>query len=226
MFRKDRLQIFGLILLPSVFSLVMTSLLVGVVLAIALWSYSSQTGLLYTYLFGANASPAIINHFRDSLHLLVQDVLGNNILNRILFFVFWGCIGLIVYVLIYSLSAPLSSLLHYQTEKHYKNVNPERFTREAVQRGILRFSAVVGWGIYWLFFLKYLLPYTVLSSQIALSYLHGLSSLLYGLLALVLLGAGIHLHLVFWRLAWLRVRLFGDDDQLLARLDDQHTAQA
>ena len=87
---------------------------------------------------------------------------------------------------------------------------------ELGKRVTVRLLVVTTWGAYTLIFIKIILPFCILASQLGFdtegTVTEGIG---YVFFALVLLGLSVHLHTILARLFFLRPRVFGGEEAIL-----------
>lgn len=219
-----KLRFVGPLLLPSVGSLVFTMLLAVTILGTAAWAFYSKSGILYTYLFGPNSAPELIQSSRSTLEAFSNTVFGNPTLNKVLFFVFWLIVGLIVYTIVTGLGNYFGEVREVIIESHYINA-PKGTTRQhAILRLLLR---IIGFSlvfIYLVFFYNIFLPFSILSSRIGLGHLSSLYGWLYLAIAYVELVLSLHVLLILLRFTALRPRLIASADE--ATIEDAEANRA
>ncbi len=198
----------GKILSASLLSTLMSILLAVAVLAGATYSYTVGNGMIYDYLFGPNSSAELIKQSRGAVSVVSNTIFGNPTLNKVLYFGFWMFVGLLAYIMFYTLLRGTSKVAKDIEESTYKNRQPGVALENFGLRLAARVGALIGWSLFWVFFIQTLLPFSVLSARIGISNFPSLSGWLYGGLGLVVLALSIHIHVIFARLVALRFRLF------------------
>lgn len=199
----------GLTLLPSTASSIGVVLMGGLILLVSTWSYGLGSGRLYDFLFGAHSSAELIQTSRGTFSTINNVVFGNPLLNKILFFVFWMLIGLIVYVLLHGFLKGVSTAAEEVEESRYVNAGKAHNIKQFEVRTAVRAIVAVAWLLYWVLFIKILLPFSVLIVRLGISANATDRSWLYVLSGAITLVLSLHLHVVWIRLLALRVRLFG-----------------
>lgn len=202
---------FVLTLLPSTFSAICVLMLSGLILLVANWSYAAHSGRLYVFLYGSSSSTEVIKTSQGIFSTFNNVVFGNPLLNKVLFFVFWMLIGLIVYILLQGFLRGVAGAAEEVQESRYVNAGKAQGLRWLEIRLATRLCVLAAWILYWVVFIKLLLPYSILTARFGVdtsagSPVHGWVYALSGFLALAL---GLHLHVVWLRLLVLRVRIFG-----------------
>jgi hypothetical protein len=133
-----------------------------------------------------------------------------------MFFVFWMLIGLIVYTIISGFGASFNAADQTVHEMQYLNVRRQQLSEQLSTRIIMRSIAGLLGFVYLVFFVKLLLPFSVLCSRIGVSSLNHVSGWLYLLGSCLVLGLSLHLAIVLARFFMLRPRLFGGWDDIIA----------
>jgi len=204
---------FSILLRPSLASMMATAFVSTLTLGIATQSYLSGSGVVYDFLFGPNSSSELIRSSQSTLSAFNNTVFGNPTLNKILYFAMWMLIGLITYMLLYGLSRGAQSAAEDVEEAGYANTNKKALLRNIGRRLALRLIVFIAWWVYIIFFVKILLPFSILAARIGAGNLPTLGGWLYGLLGLAVLAISLHIHVIFVRLLVLRVRLFNAEDE-------------
>lgn len=199
---------FRLLVIPSFSSGLLTVTLSAAALVVATVSYFAGNGLVYDYLFGPHSSTELIRQSKGTISALNNTVFGNSVLNKILYFGFWMLVGLVVYILLYSLLKGTAAAAEDIQETTYKNMRFREMLTNLGTRLAVRAAALIAWALYWVVFIKILLPFSVLSARVGGGDLPAPSGWLYGLLGLVVLILSTHIHLILLRLVTLRSRLF------------------
>lgn len=199
----------GLTLLPSMLSGIMTVVLAVAILLGGTWSHGLGKGLLYDFLFGSHSSAELIQTSQGTFSAFGNIVFGNPLLNKILFFVFWMLIGLIVYVLLHGFLRGVSTAAEEVEESRYVNANKAHHFKQLEVRTAVRLAVITAWIIYSVLFIKILLPYSVLVVRLSIVSQAPGNSWLYALSGVITLLLSLHLHVIWLRLLTLRVRLFG-----------------
>lgn len=194
---------------PSVISGLTAVLASIAVFAGATFSYVIGKGLIYDYLFGENSSAELIQQSKGTISVFSNTVLGNPILNKVLYFVFWMLVGLLVYVVMSIVIRGASAAAEEVQESTYKNSIGSERLKELGLRTAVRAIAALAWVMYWIIFVQIITPFAVLCAKIGTGQFPDFTGWLYGVLGLTVLTLSIHLHLSFIRLIALRVRLLG-----------------
>jgi len=193
---------------------VMTTTLAVVLLVAVNFSYLLRSGVIYDAIFGRGTPYDLIQSSRDTISLINQTVLGNPVLNKVLFFGFWVMVGLLVYALITTFGQSIA-----ETEEEIKSLNyiharktqieQELFLRLALRLGGLLAAFIYGW-----IFIRLIFPFCVYASRVGLANLSHLSGWLYLALSFVILLPALHGIVIVLRLIVLRPRLYGGWDNL------------
>lgn len=145
----------------------------------------------------------------DTYQTLTGRLAQNTIISNLPLFLFWAGLGLIVYFLAVGIYAAMQDVAEVRDEMGYVNDPRHQLVREAIEQMLLRVVAVACWIAYLQLFLKVVLPYGLAAAQVAGGGDSPALGLGYGLLAFIVLAAGLHLQVIFLRLSFLRARLFG-----------------
>jgi len=197
---------------PSLFSSAVTILLCGIVLLTAMLSYSARSGLIYDFLFGPNSSTELIQTSKGSFTEVTTNVLGNPILNKAVFYMFWMFVGLVVYTILSSLIRGATTAAEDIQESQNINDTKGENLKTIRSRFLLRLIVLVGWLLYTIFFVKIILPYSVLTSRIGVSGFPTLIGCLYIFAGVIILFIGLHIHTISARLFVLKLRVFNSEE--------------
>jgi len=183
-------------------------------LAIATFYYLSGNGTIYDFLFGPNSSAELIRQSKGTVEALSNTVFGNPVLNKILYFAFWMIVGLLVYFLLFVVIKGTSTAVADIEEATYKNASFSEKLQNIITKLTIRLILIIAWITYWIFFIKTLVPFSVLYTHVGINDFPRLNGWLYTTLGVLVIIASLHVHLIFMRLIALRVRLFGTEDGL------------
>ncbi len=195
------------------FGIIMLSL---AVMAGAALSFVSNRGLFYDYLFGSGSSAALIETSRSSISLFSEMIFGNPLLNKILFFMFWMVVGLIVYLLISGIGAGAAGAEQALKESGFMHAKRAKISRDLIFRIILRLIALGLLVIYGVLLIRILLPFGILSARIVAGNPGQVNSWYYGALGFIVLVGSFYVSLVLLRFLMLRPRIFGGQEDLIA----------
>lgn len=199
----------GLLLRPSFFSSVVNTFVTVLVLGTANWSGLLDKLHLRQYVFGPEG---IVGRLREGSSSY-EVIFGGNISYSALIFSTAIFVGVTVYIIL-----QLSSHLANDASAAWESLQAqtERGTREIAQRSGIRVAVAVIWLLYVTLFTKLILPWCILASQSGLNELTTVSGWALLVLASVSLWLATHIHAIFIRLIFLRPRVFGGSDALLA----------
>jgi hypothetical protein len=205
-----------LILEPSAGGLLGIFGLSLLVMLISGFSFVSKNGLLYDYLFGSGSSSSLIETSRSTIAIFSDAFFGNPFLNKILFFIFWMLIGLIVYLILSGLGAGAAEAGRAMEESHYVHAEKQRISSDFRLKLILRLIAGGLIVFYAVLFIKVLLPFGILCARIVAGGPGNASSWVYGLFGFLVLSGSFYLWLVLLRFFTLRPRLIGGWEDIIA----------
>jgi hypothetical protein len=205
-----------LILQPSAGGLLGILGLSLLVMLISGLSFVSKSGLLYDYLFGSGSSSSLIETSKSTIAIFSEAFFGNPFLNKVLFFVFWMLIGLIVYLFISGLGAGASEAGRVIEESRFVHAEKQRITSDFRLKLTLRLIALGLIVFYSVLFVKVLLPFGVLCARIVAGGLGDAGNWVYGLLGFLVLSGSFYLWLVLLRFLTLRPRLVGGWEDIIA----------
>jgi len=203
---------FLLILLPSLFSFTANILLAIATMATLSLTYLTGKGTVYDYLFGPGSSADSIASSRSTLSALNNTVLGNAILNKVLYFAFWMVVGLAVYIILYAVLRGTGEAAAELKESNYANIRREKILQDFAIKFSVRVAAVCAWITFVIIFLKVLLPFSSLAARTAASKFISSNGILYSFLGFVVVLLSLHILVVLTRFIFLRVRLFSQQE--------------
>jgi hypothetical protein len=202
----------GLLLRPSFFTSVINTIGTAVILGVANWSDMLQKFFIYDYLFGDTGLVTQLNHNQDGTVSTGGSLFGGAIGYNILILGTALFVGLVVYIVLQVLgrvandaSATWESL-HAQTENGIRAI---------ARRSVIRILVAVSWLIYLVMFIKIILPFCILASQVGIRELWSVQGFGYIAFGAVVLWITLHIHAIFLRLIFLRPRVFGGNDEIL-----------
>ncbi len=209
-----RLHIFGLLIQPSVASVTCVLILSCLLLGITIITYGESTGILYGYLLGPNSSVELTENSRLTVSYFNEALFGGALLNQILFVFFWMSIGLIVYALINGIGSGVGGMVEQSKKRKYINAATQK--KERTTKILFQASFATLWIIYSVVFFNVLLPFSLLSAQIAFTEITTYEGALYALMSIFVILVSMHIHVVMARLSFLRLRLFGGAEDIMA----------
>lgn len=204
-----------LILIPSSGGLIGIILLALVTMIGAGLSFASQGGLIYNYLFGSGSSVDLIETSKSTITLFSEAIFGNPLLNKILFFMFWMVVGLVVYIVLSSIGSGAAEAEHALEESKFVHAQKATISHELELKIILRLIAFGLLVIYGVLLVKILLPFGIFSARIVAGNSYQASSWLYGLLGFTVLTGSFYIGTVLLRFFMLRPRIFGGQEEII-----------
>lgn len=219
-----RLRFVGILIQPSLSSLVLCLTASALLLVVSSISYNAQSGFLYDFIFGPDSSVDLIESGRSTFDAIYQTAFGNPLLNKIVFFAFWCLVGLVVYFLLTGAGKTTSVISDTAHQLHYFNARKKQFEQELGLRLIIASIAVLFGLIYSVFFIRTLLPFSVLCGRIGVGSLNTLSGWLYTMAGFAVLALSLHIFIVTLRLLLMRPRLYGGGDDVIENemANEQH----
>lgn len=192
----------------------------GLILVVSGLSAVRQNPLLYEYFFGPHGLIAVLGETPGTVAAFTEAILAKPFMYNIVVFVVAILAGLIVYILLQGINRLLAGVLGGLVEVQEADAKSKKLIEAEVSaRFGVRILALAGWFLYWIFFIKILLPFCLLSAYINANELFTWQGWLHGLLAFIVLTAGLHLHVIFMRFVLLRPRLFGIRDAIIVEDD-------
>ncbi len=204
---KPRLRYIGLLFRPSSLSLSITLGITALFMAITFWAYGLRDGALYNYWYGPGSAVSALQQQSSLVDTIRHTIFSNPTFNKVLFYVMWLVLGLIVYEIIMAIRLVVDATIETVAEDSYVHSSHLKMWRRLGPRFIIRGVVLGCWLIYTVFFLKLLMPFTILAFKIWIGQLGVWTAWLYALIGVFVLLLSLHLHTVFLRLFALRVRL-------------------
>lgn len=202
----QKLKTIGLLLSPSIGSSIGE---LGAVILISAGTFIKYGKVsFYNLLLGSDSSPDLINKTHEIISDFYQLIFGNSLLNKILFFVFWMMIGLIVYFFIMSTSHTIGEADEAVHELGYVHVKKQQFIHSLEVRLAIKTAVIVGSLLYSIVFIKIFFPFGLACIKIATGSITELSGIKYGLIGVLVLWLSLHVYIVLARLYLQRLRVF------------------
>ncbi|MGZ6004862.1 MAG: hypothetical protein ACXWLH_01790 [Candidatus Saccharimonadales bacterium] len=200
------------ILSPSLISLTISLFISAGLMVIVGLSNAAGKGTIYNYLFGPGSSTELISSSKSTLSALNNTILGNAILNKILYFAFWMVVGLIVYIILYAFLRGTGEATEEIKEAGYANIKRDKILQDFAIKFAVRIAAVLGGIVFSIIFLKTLLPFASLSTKNATEDLLSPNGVAYILAGFLVLMLSCHIELILIRFMALKVRLFSQQE--------------
>lgn len=222
----SRIRFAGTLLTPSLASATLCGGLGLLILLISSLIYNSRNNVLYNLLFGPDSSAELIQSGKGSIGAINDAVFGNPILNKIIFFVFWCLVGLVIYFLISGIGKTTAVVAETTHQFHYLNAKKQQIEEQLGLRIMMRSMGVLAAFLYGIFFFTVLFPFSILCGRIGISIL-GLGGWLYFMAGLIVLVLSLHIWIVLLRFISLRPRLYGGwEDVLEGEIADKYREDA
>lgn len=178
------------------------------------WSSVLTQIPFYDYFFGKDGLVTSLQQSRGGgsaiSHALASKTLQHNVLIGL------GAVaaGVALYVVVRVLIKLISSISMTVGEMRAVDTPAKRvIEREMVRRLGVRALVVFVWALYAFVFVKVILPFCILASEVGLDQTSRPSmAVAYLLFAFALLFTSLHLHVIAMRLLLLKVRVFGNPD--------------
>ncbi len=183
-----------------------------VVLGAHAWLYISEHQLFYDTLFGVNGFRTQLLLASDSFEVFRQRVF---VYNPFTYYLFVGVVAVIAGLVLYTVLDIITRAVRTTEEIVEEAEEGENLLHsEIVARAAVRVLGIAGWGVYIALFINLVAPYSLLAvdqglETITIGDMGGIVNILIGL---VIMTASLHVHVVFARLVWLRIRLWGGGD--------------
>jgi hypothetical protein len=133
---------------------------------------------------------------------------SNSILSNVPLLLFYGFIGLVVYIIAVSIVKSLQSVSELRQEMNYVNARPAALRKAFLGNLGVRLGALVGWLLFSEVFVKLVIPYAVVADQAATTEVISLSGLSDIAVAFLIVAVSIYVNAVFVRLVAVRPRIF------------------
>jgi hypothetical protein len=202
-------------ILPSLGSLALCTGLSALTLLITTLAFNARTGFLYDVLFGPDSSVELIQSTRGTVNAIYQTAFSNSILNKIIFFVFWCLVGLLVYTLLSGIGKTTSAIAETNQRMHYLNAKKTQLEQQLGLRLIVYSMAALFGFLYSIFFIKTLFPFSILCARIGVNTLNSIGGWGYLLAGFIVLSVSFHIFIVVVRLFLLRPRIYGGWEDII-----------
>lgn len=176
----------------------------------AIISYSIHNGVIYNLLFGSTSSTSQIETAKTTVHAFTDTVLGNAILNKVLFFGFWLTVGLVVYTVALGFNFYAGTFVTFWEELHEINSRKKLLQQQFRLRLLLQVIGLLLLTFFTVFFIKIFLPFSILCARISIGQWGNWAGLGYFMAGFTTLLLSFHIFTVLLRFAALRTRLFGN----------------
>lgn len=216
-----QLGLLGLLLRPSLLSFTASSILAAIVTIVANWSRIGANNPLYDYLFGADGLTTSLQN-KSNTFTAISAIFDSSAAYDVAIIIFAILIGLLVYALLQSVDHMLAGAGDTLQEISSGNDSMRHLVKKEVRlRLSLRLINFLVWSIYWVFFIRVVLPASLIVGQTNQNDILNLSGPNWGytLLSFGFLFLSLHLHVIFMRLLLLRPRVFGGEDVIVDRLN-------
>jgi len=211
----QKVRILRLLLLPSILSFFICIGFSLLLLVGSNWSFLIRTPLFYDYFFGPKGLVTLMQNSSGSLSSFGDAVVAGPFTYNILVLVVAAVVGLLVYGFLEGFDRLAANTNQTLQDMHDTNKSYSRAMKmEAGVRLGVRVTAMVMWLLYWVFFSKIIIPFTLLVFRMGLHEPFTRTGIEYNALGIVVLFLGFHLHVVLLRLLTLRLRVFGVKPEL------------
>ena len=197
------------LLSPSLVSGSLVMSLTIFILATNAWIYIDDNKYFYDFLFGSNGIVTALNNVPTDLGGLVGVIFAGTTV----YYVLLALAGLFVAVMVYELLVTVGHMRHVfqevESEAHASGYGQTLAERLPIWG--IRLVCCTVWALYWLVFLRVLLPFGIVLLQ------NGIDSVVAGnvsegwfsmAMAAALVAVILHLHVICLRLVSLRLRVF------------------
>lgn len=194
---------------PSIVSGSITLIGAAGLLLITNASFLQNGGFINTLLLGQTSDSGLIAIAEQTRFELSELTLGNPLLNKILFFLFWMMVGLVVYIIINTIGQTISMVTSTIEEQKYFHARKTQIQESFWLRSAVRLAAIIGLLFFYGLFISFIMPFSTLAAQAWLGGLQTVIGWFYGGLGFIVLVLALHVFAVLFRLIALRPRLFG-----------------
>ncbi len=194
---------------PSFASFATCVILAVVIMGGAMITDGLKSGVFYDLLLGPASTATQIETASSTFSAISNTVLGNSTLNKLLFFGFWLMVGLAVYTIVMSFSYYTGGIVMFWEELHQINSRKKLLREQFKLRVLLQTIGLLLLIFFTVFFVKILLPFSLLCARISLGLWGNVSGLGYFTAGLVILLLSFHIYTTLFRFAALRTRVFG-----------------
>lgn len=208
-------RILRLLLLPSLLSFFLSASLAILLLVGSNWEFLIRSPLLSDYFFGPNGLVTVMQNSSGSLNSFWEAVVAGPFTYNILVLVVAAVVGLTVYAFLEGFDHLAARTNQTLSDMHDANKAYSRAIKmEAGVRLSVRAVSLVLWLVYWAYFSKIILPFSLLVFRTGLEDPFTAQGIQYNAIGIVVLILGFHLHVVLLRFIALRVRIFGVKPEL------------
>lgn len=207
-------RLLRLLLIPSLLSGCLVTVAACGYLAYAGWEYVQDNGYFYDYLFGAYGARTYLWQRPFATPPWLADVFGGSLAYFVLLVTVAVIAGVSVYAMLQVLRASRQKAAELVRELEFPTTQHDDIVAELITRAALRTMALIGWGLYMLFYLGIVVELTTMGVRAgidAISEFHTTLGLFEVFGSAALLVVASHMHVVFMRLCFLRPRVFGGD---------------
>lgn len=210
-----KLAFAGIVLQPTASSFVIVGSTTFLVLFNTIVNFGGSNDQLFRILLGSDSSPELIDTTKTMVGGFTEMIFDNPTINKLLFFVFWIFVGLVVYIFVNGAGSSIDAAQKLKEDESLLHAHKNKLEQEFILRLVLRFTALSAWLIYSVIFMKLFLPFSTLSFQVAVGGGLNVNTIFYGIFGAVVLLLTLHLHIVLLRCFLLRPRIIGGWEDVL-----------
>jgi len=141
---------------------------------------------------------------------ITDNLADNKVVSNLPLFLFWAALGVIIYLFATSCWEIFDKAEELREELEYVNAPRRHMLRNTFVSLLLRLVFLVLWLGYLRLFLQVILPYVLAAVHVAAIDLVSVTGAGYILLSLIILFIALQINVIFLRMIWLRLRLFGE----------------
>jgi hypothetical protein len=175
------------------------------------WVLQSD-GFLTDLILGTNSSFGLIQAAEQTTFELSELTLGNPLLNKVLFFLFWMMVGLVVYAVLSTLGITIKDFANAAEDVHIVKTRKTHLDQSFWLKIAVRVSGSIALIFLYILSAKLIVPFSTLAGQAWLGSLDSFVGWFYGLLGFIVLALSLHILVIVLRLVFLKPRLFGGWD--------------
>lgn len=209
-----RLNYSVLLLRPSLVSFIVCSSCAAAIMIVSNWSSVLTQVPFYDYFFGNEGLVTALQSSRGSGPVIGQALASKTMQHTMLIALGAALAGVALYVLVRALIRLIGSVSMTVNEMRAVDTPAKRaIEHEMVRRLGVRLLVLLVWTLYTFVFIKVVLPFCILASEVGLDQTsRPTMAMAYLLFAFALLFVSLHLHVIAMRLLLLKVRVFGSPD--------------
>ncbi|MGD8373635.1 MAG: hypothetical protein PVI21_02140 [Candidatus Woesebacteria bacterium] len=201
---KREIKIALIVLQPSWFSFSFTALVTLITIIAIDWPYFAAMPELFDFFYGKLGIVTVLERSSSSLQDLEDSISANPFFYGTIVLAFALTISTIAYLTTHILRQFFTTLWTARSDTTYMR-------QARLQRFFVRIAILTTWTIYLLFNIYIAAPFCLLLWRIGVESVGGMFGFSISAIASVMLYITLHIHVVFARLFFLRLRIFGGE---------------